>query len=268
MGMKVFAVFSMLLCLLTAAGADGQQSSSPEATILECQVLVRQGEGQKARAVLEDGLRVFPGEPKLYFHLGNVYRTLDQPRDALEAYRAALALHPGYIRAYEEMAAVSRDLREWDEAIIAYEKIAAIDPSAAAPWFEMAMIHRGQGFADRERKALSEAWRRNADYVVKAARLKNFEIDALSLQARVKEESNSVDGAQSGKKTITPDAQINAPNSVSSNSAGEMVQSPGTDTVSNKQEVKVSGYGTAMTAGAAMVLLGLVFMLGWKKRKG
>ncbi|MBI5558020.1 MAG: tetratricopeptide repeat protein [Deltaproteobacteria bacterium] len=267
--MKIFAVFSMLLlCLLTTPNVDGQDTPAPETSILESQVLVRQGDGQKARAVLEDGLRVFPGEPRLYLHLGDVYQTLDQPRDALEAYRAAVNLHPGYIRAYEQMAAVSRNLREWAEAINAYEKIAAIDPSAAAPWFEMAMIYRAQGFVDQEKMALSEAWRRNADYVVKAALLKNFEIDALSLQARAKEESNSVDGAQSGKKTITPDEQINAPNSVNSHYPGETVQSPGTDTVSNKKEEVVSGYGAALTAGAAVVLLGLAFMLGWKKRRG
>ncbi|MFH1218052.1 MAG: tetratricopeptide repeat protein [Pseudomonadota bacterium] len=183
--MRIFVVFCLaLLCGLPAIDCAGSDRS-PESFILESQVMMQQGDFPQALVVVEDGMQVNPGEPKLYFELGEVYQALGRLRDALAAYQDAVKIHPGYSNALLEIARVSLALGDQEEAIRTFERVAEIDPTAAKPHFEIAMIYWGLGNVEAGRKALIQAYRRNPEFVIRSARLENFELDELSLQPEI-----------------------------------------------------------------------------------
>ena len=175
-----FFLVLLYLCFAAVPAWSGE-GEAIEGRILESQVMMRQGDFQQAREILEHAVAGAPGEPTLYLHLGNVYRELGWMGEAAAAYNKAVKIHPGFSGAFEAMAALYRHLEKWDEAIAAYQQLAAIDPSAARPYFEMAMIYRNQGFGEQGKKALLQAYRLNPQFVMQAARLQQVELDELSL---------------------------------------------------------------------------------------
>ena len=186
--------FMLLLISFTPGQAGGGEGEAIEGRILESQVMMRQGDFQQAREILEQAVAGAPGEPTLYLHLGNVYRELGWMGEAAAAYNKAVKIHPGFSGAFEAMAALYRHLEKWDEAIAAYQQLAAIDPSAARPYFEMAMIYRNQGFGEQGKKALRQAYRLNPQFVMQAARLQQVELDELSLQPAPDDRAGAGDG--------------------------------------------------------------------------
>ena len=175
-----FFLVLLYLCFAAVPAWSGE-GEAIEGRILESQVMMRQGDFQQAREILEQAAAGAPDEPKLHLHLGNVYRELGWMGEASASYQKAVKIHPGYSGAFEALASLYCHLEKWDEAIAAYQQLAAIDPSAARPYFEMAMIYRRQGFGEQGRKALQQAYRLNPQFVVQSARLQQVELDELSL---------------------------------------------------------------------------------------
>lgn len=188
-----FFLVLLYLCFAAVPAWSGE-GEAIEGRILESQVMMRQGDFQQAREILEHAVAGAPGEPTLYLHLGNVYRELGWMGEAAAAYNKAVKIHPGFSGAFEAMAALYRHLEKWDEAIAAYRQLAAIDPSAARPYFEMAMIYRNQGFGEQGKKALQQAYRLNPQFVMQAARLQQVELDELSLQPATDDRTGAGDG--------------------------------------------------------------------------
>lgn len=191
-----FFLVLLYLCFAAVPAWSGE-GQTIEGSILESQVMMRQGDFQQAREILEQAVAGAPREPTLYLHLGNVYRELGWMGEAAASYQKAVQIHPGFSGAFEAMAALYRHLEKWDEAIAAYQQLAAIDPSAARPYFEMAMIYRNQGFGEQGKTALRQAYHLNPQFVIQAARLQRVELDELRLQPATDDLAGVGDGGAS-----------------------------------------------------------------------
>jgi hypothetical protein len=264
--------FVLLYLCFAAVPAWSGEGRTVEAAILESQVMLRQDDAQQAREILEEAVAGSPGEPKLYLHLGNVYRELGWTDEAVAAYRQAVQIHPGFSGAFEALAGLYRQLEKWDDAIAAYQRLAAIDASAARPHFEMAMIYRGQGFAEQEKRELRQAYRLNPQFVVQAARLQQVELAGMDLAHAGDEEPAG--GAGTGDEAAGAKlAGAGAPGAVSGSTDTGAGQ-PGVAAVSGndpglpgKKEETWPGH----TLGRAILLLLAALLLAWgsvRVRKG
>ncbi len=87
-----------------------------------------------------------PGRPELYNSLGNVYRALDCPVEALGAFRRALQLKPDFSIAYFNLGVVLGEQGQHSGAIACFERAAQLDPKNMPAWMNLgsALLERGE----------------------------------------------------------------------------------------------------------------------------
>jgi protein O-GlcNAc transferase len=87
-----------------------------------------------------------PGRAELYNSLGNVYRALDCPVEALAAFRRALQLRPDFSIAYFNLGVVLSEQGQQTGAIDCFERAAQLDPKNLPAWMNLgsALLERGE----------------------------------------------------------------------------------------------------------------------------
>jgi tetratricopeptide (TPR) repeat protein len=80
--------------------------------------------------------------------LGNVYRALGRPEDALAAYQRAIELDPKDATPHNGLGNVYADLGRTDEAIAAYQRAIELDPKLATPHNGLGNVYRALGRTD------------------------------------------------------------------------------------------------------------------------
>lgn len=103
-------------------------------------------------ASLRQALAVDPGNPTIYYHLGNEYNSAGRGPEALALYREALrrGIRTGWL--YSRMAALYLRQGHRDEAIVAYEQAAQLNPSDSDSLSDLGTAYLETGrLADAER---------------------------------------------------------------------------------------------------------------------
>jgi predicted Zn-dependent protease len=112
-----------------------------------------------ARAALVRAVRLEPGLWRAHYYLGRVYRDLDDPRRAAEAFTRAIAAHPVHAPSYVALSELYRRWDQLDEALA----VAMLGASHVAPaerwqlWYEAGMALDVARANDRAIDAFSRA---------------------------------------------------------------------------------------------------------------
>jgi protein O-GlcNAc transferase len=87
-----------------------------------------------------------PARPELYNSLGNVYRALGCPADALGAFRRAIQLRPDFSIAYFNLGVVLADQGQASGAAACFERAVQLDPKNVPAWmnFGSALLEHGE----------------------------------------------------------------------------------------------------------------------------
>jgi protein O-GlcNAc transferase len=87
-----------------------------------------------------------PARPELYNSLGNVYRALGCPVEALGAFRDAIRLNPDFSLAYHNMALVLADQGQTSGATACFERAVQLDPKNIPAWMNLgsSLAERGE----------------------------------------------------------------------------------------------------------------------------
>ena len=123
------------------------------------------GEWKKAMGLLQTALRSANFDPateyELYYHLGIVYRRMDEQLDkAEEAYRKAIAVPvAGLLKlgAHLNLGALLKLKGNLDGAIAQYEAAARIDPTQPITYLNLGLVHRAKGYLEPAQRAYEYA---------------------------------------------------------------------------------------------------------------
>ncbi|MEL7050904.1 MAG: tetratricopeptide repeat protein [Cyanobacteria bacterium J06588_5] len=123
------------------------------------------GDWEKALILLQTALRSANFDPateyELYYHLGIVYRRMDDQLDKAEdAYRKAIAVPvAGLLKlgAHLNLGALLKLKGDLDGAIAQYEAAARIDPTQPVTYLNMGLVHRAKGYLEPAQRAYEYA---------------------------------------------------------------------------------------------------------------
>jgi len=97
-----------------------------------------------------------PGNPAVFFNLGNVLRAQDRPDAALELFRLAAALDPTLSEAWYNIADVQEEQGRLPEAIDSLKKSIAACPTFADAYYNLALCFEKSGERQDARRCWSE----------------------------------------------------------------------------------------------------------------
>jgi tetratricopeptide (TPR) repeat protein len=86
-----------------------------------------------------------PDRAVAWHHLGNVYRGLAQPAQALEAYHHAAELDPTYAEPWRSLGDIYRTSQQPQEALEAYRQAIRLDPAEPWPYHYLGWLHQQRG---------------------------------------------------------------------------------------------------------------------------
>jgi len=105
------------------------QGAAGEVPLLAGLVEAQLGRPERARELLERGLRLCPHRLEGWLGLGNVLLLLGNPVDASGAYQKVLKREPRNVAALENLAVAFEDRWRLVDALDCYERLLAVDPS-------------------------------------------------------------------------------------------------------------------------------------------
>src|SRR5579862_4911514 len=87
-----------------------------------------------------------PDRPELYNSLGNVYRALGCPVEALNAFQQAIRLNPDFSIAYHNLGVVLAEQGQPSGATACFERAVQLDPKNEAAWINLgsALLEHGE----------------------------------------------------------------------------------------------------------------------------
>ncbi|MBF0625548.1 MAG: tetratricopeptide repeat protein [Magnetococcales bacterium] len=108
-------------------------------------LLRRRGQGQEARALLEQAATQAPGAVEIWFNLGNTHLALGSPAAAADCFRRILDLNPTFAPAHFNLANTLRDLDRLTEAVPHYQAFVAAQSDHAAGQANLGNVYRRLG---------------------------------------------------------------------------------------------------------------------------
>ena len=101
---------------------------------------------ESAVQLIERAIRLSPSQPHFHSDLGEAYRALRRPAEALESYDKALAIKPDYADAHDNRGLALHELKRYEEALASYDTALAIEPG-----FAEALNNRGNALQELRR---------------------------------------------------------------------------------------------------------------------
>jgi len=106
---------------------------------------------EKTRSVYQaidlymEAIEKAPGFLLLYLHLGNAYRLIGRPEDAINEYKMAIWLDPTHITAHKLLCSLYEEQGNYDNAIEIYDKLIEMNPNDAIYHSNLANIYYLKG---------------------------------------------------------------------------------------------------------------------------
>lgn len=98
---------------------------------------------------IEHAIRLQPKNPLYHNNLGNTFRSMGKPEQALLAYQAAVRIKPDFAPGYNNLGMVSAEQGVATRAACYYEKAIAADPGFFQAFNNLGELHRKQGHPDK-----------------------------------------------------------------------------------------------------------------------
>lgn len=114
--------------------------------------LGQEGDLPGCLAVLEQAAANLPGSAAVRAYLGTTLRSLDRVEEALDAYRAALALEPGHVPALWGLGLALGMVQHYGEGMATLRRAIALDPAFAPPHFHLGVLAWAAGEPEETRR--------------------------------------------------------------------------------------------------------------------
>jgi tetratricopeptide (TPR) repeat protein len=163
----------------------------PDALQLLALVQKRRGEYTKAEQLMQRSVDLRPGHADYRVNLGNLRMAAGRPRDAVEAYRAALAIDPGLRLANLGLVRALLGAGENVEAEQLARRLIERQPRDAEAWKELGVALRALGRLEESEAAYRRSLELKPDYTVARHNLGAL----LSQQRRPEEALEQLDAA-------------------------------------------------------------------------
>jgi tetratricopeptide (TPR) repeat protein len=115
------------------------------------------GDSKKAQSELEEMIKTHPHVQGVYYALGCFYLKGWHLEQALEQFKAELALDAPYPRTYLQVGRTYTDMREPEKALPFLEKAIRMEPGQATPWVQMGRTRLRMNEFDKAASALEKA---------------------------------------------------------------------------------------------------------------
>ena len=92
-------------------------------------VLVRVGNYERARKVLQEAVRMYPADLEVFYFLGEANRGIENYKEAIQAYQKALSLETGDLRTQKALAWTFIKIGEYDKALFLAQPQLAKSPN-------------------------------------------------------------------------------------------------------------------------------------------
>lgn len=115
-------------------------------------LLAGQGDFQKALPLLEQTVRLRPGDAGAWYNLGFAHDQGKEPARAVDAFREAVRLSPKLDQAWYGLGRCHATLGQLEEAIKAFGEAARLQPMKGHAWYELALVHHRRHEAERVRE--------------------------------------------------------------------------------------------------------------------
>jgi Tfp pilus assembly protein PilF len=121
--------------------------------------LEKKGDWSGLLALDKQWLRAAPNSSYAWAGVGEAYENLNQPDQAIAAYRQALSINPKYAGAWGGLGNGYFKLKRYDDAIAAFRQALSIDPESAGTWYNLGLAYgkgpeRWNDAVDAQRQAL------------------------------------------------------------------------------------------------------------------
>ncbi len=134
-------------------------SEGAEARFNQAATLHQQGKLAEAVDAYRAALALRPDLVVGHYNLGSALKALGELDEAAASYRKAIALQPDFHAAHYNLANTLRDLRRGDDAIASYRKAIALKPDFAEAYNNLGLVYQAQGrfdqAAENYRKAIA-----------------------------------------------------------------------------------------------------------------
>ncbi|MFH0797745.1 MAG: tetratricopeptide repeat protein [Candidatus Omnitrophota bacterium] len=93
----------------------------------------------------KDAVEKSPGEARVHYRLGNVYRDMGKTGDAIASYEKAIEINPGYAEMHNNLANAYYSAGRTEKAIASYMKALEIDPEHASAHHNLGLAYKAAG---------------------------------------------------------------------------------------------------------------------------
>ena len=92
-----------------------------------------------------------------HLNLGNVFKELERPEEAVTCYQAALRINPNYTKAHNNLGVIFRDQQKFEQALACFQNALQIDPGYVEAYSNLGTAFQLQGKLDQAAENLLQA---------------------------------------------------------------------------------------------------------------
>ena len=159
------AVLAVLAGIAFSFAADSLPPLPTDTRWQQARQLLMDGKAEEAKAVLEDLVRLHPGEPDPYLLLGIALLRLRDPRAAELNINRALALRPDDVEARTLLGWIQLEIRgDFDAAIKEYSEVVRLRPNLAEAYNNLGVAQKRKGELDKAAASFNRALELKPDH--------------------------------------------------------------------------------------------------------
>jgi tetratricopeptide (TPR) repeat protein len=141
-------VVAVVLGLRAGLGGRGLVLGVAAAAALGVATIRRNADYRSAQALWGDTALKCPDNPRALYNLGNAWRDLGRPAEAVAPYEAAVRLRPDFAEAQNNLASVLAQADRPREAVAHFQRSIALNPDLAPSRYNFANVLAGLGRRD------------------------------------------------------------------------------------------------------------------------
>lgn len=130
-----------------------------EAILDQAEVVLDTGDAEKAIAICDHALSLFPGHPGALFVRGDGLRALGEMAEAAQSYRAAALARPDHASSWASLALTAFEILNITEADRAMKRAIREDPTNPQAWWVRSLLREWRGdISGADRSRTHAAW--------------------------------------------------------------------------------------------------------------
>jgi tetratricopeptide (TPR) repeat protein len=173
--MKIFRIILLIMlfgAFAVAAGCGGKENPEPEndtqagfAHLERALAFIERGEMEKAMDDLVVAARLLPDNPEPFMAMGDVHMANRRFQEAVESFRAALAINQGIARAHFNIGYISKEFRDdLTTGLARLAKAAELDSTNATYAFQLGDVYHKMELFEEAKNSFERAISLDSDH--------------------------------------------------------------------------------------------------------